>query len=64
MTHRQNWGEDRVYFNAHRAFTEKYFLSLLDPLDVLESRYIFGREFLDRPRSGFGTGCYHLRKRP
>ena len=53
--------ENRIYFNAHRAFTEDYLLSLFQPFEVLERRYIFGKEFGSRLQRGFGTGCYHLR---
>jgi SAM-dependent methyltransferase len=53
--------ENRTYFNAHRAFTENYLLSLFQPFEVVERRYIFGREFGSRLHSGFGTGCYQLR---
>lgn len=52
----------RTYFNAHRAFTEDDLLSRFQPLQVVEKRYIFGNEFGESLRSGFGTGCYHLRK--
>ncbi len=55
--------ENRVYFNAHRAFTEEYLLNrLFPPFEVLERRYIYGTDYLEHPRAGFGTGCYHLRR--
>jgi SAM-dependent methyltransferase len=54
--------ENRVYFNAHRAFTEEYILSLFEDFILEESRYIYGREFVAKRESGFGTGCYHLRR--
>jgi SAM-dependent methyltransferase len=53
--------ENRIYFNGHRAFTEDYLLGLFRTFDVLERRYIFGKEFGSRLQRGFGTGCYHLR---
>jgi len=53
--------ENRTYFNAHRAFTEEYLLTLFAPFEVGERRYIFGNEFTAELRRGFGTGCYHLR---
>lgn len=52
---------NRIYFNAHRAFSEEYLLKIFAPLEVLERRYIYGSRYLDRLESGFGTGCYHLR---
>lgn len=54
--------ENRIYFNAHRAFTEAYALRMFTPFSVLERRYIYGCDFGDSRRAGFGTGCYHLRR--
>jgi hypothetical protein len=53
--------ENRIYFNAHRAFTEPYVLGLFQPFEVLERRYIYGKTFGTQIGKGFGTGCYHLR---
>jgi SAM-dependent methyltransferase len=53
--------ENRTYFNAHRAFREEYVLSLFKPFDVIESRYVYGQNYCERPGRGFGTGCYSLR---
>lgn len=56
--------ECRIYFNAHRAFTRDYLLALFPGLELVEERYIYGRE-LGRvyvPPQGFGTGLYHLRR--
>lgn len=53
--------QNRVYFNAHRAFTEEYLMDLFDPFVVEEKYYIFGNQFTSERKSGFGTGCYHLR---
>jgi SAM-dependent methyltransferase len=53
---------NRTYFNAHRAFVEPYVLELFSPFEVIERRYIFGQEFTDALRPGFGTGCYHFRR--
>ena len=56
--------ECRVYFNAHRAFTRDYLLSLFSGLELVEERYIYGRLLLltYEPSRGFGTGLYHLRR--
>jgi SAM-dependent methyltransferase len=54
---------NRIYFNAHRAFCEPYLEQLFAPFEIVERRYIFGNDFTDQLRPGFGTGCYHL-KRP
>ncbi len=54
--------ENRVYFNAHRAFTEAYIVTLFQPFQVVEKKYIFGEKFTDQIQTGFGVGCYHFRK--
>lgn len=56
--------ECRIYFNAHRAFTRDYLLSLFPRLILLEERYIYGRELVPdyAPARGFGTGLYRLSK--
>lgn len=56
--------ENRIYFNAHRAFTEDYIRTLFEPFNIVESRYIYNSEFVVQPKTGFGTGCYHLRRPP
>ena len=53
---------NRIYFNAHRAFTEDRLLTWFQPFEVMESRYIYGRAFGEKLQPGFGTGCYHLRR--
>jgi SAM-dependent methyltransferase len=50
-----------TYFNAHRAFSEDYILELFSPLSVVQSRYIYGNEFCNELRTGFGIACYHFR---
>jgi SAM-dependent methyltransferase len=54
--------DNRIYFNAHRAFDEEYLLSLIAPFEVLERRYIYRGEFGEHRKSGFGVGCYHIRR--
>lgn len=54
---------NRIYFNAHRAFCESYLEKLFAPFEILERRYIFGNDFTKDIKTGFGTGCYHLKKR-
>lgn len=51
----------RTYFNANRAFAEADLLKMFSPFEVRERRYIFGNEFGAVLKTGFGTGCYHLR---
>lgn len=56
--------KNKVYFNAHRAFTREYILSLFKPLKLVEEKYIYGKELCANydPSQGFGTGLYHFRK--
>lgn len=55
---------NKIYFNAHRAFTRKYILQLFKDLDLVEEKYIYGKELRDAydPTLGFGTGLYHFKK--
>lgn len=54
--------ECRIYFNAHRAFTREYLLSLFPGLVLAEEHYIYGRSLHAsyEPARGFGTGLYHF----
>lgn len=56
--------DNRVYFNAHRAFTRDYVLKLAEPMTLVEEKYVYRRELGDTydPARGFGTGLYHFRK--
>ena len=56
--------ENKVYFNAHRAFTRNYILELTG-LTLIEERYIYGANMENtyNPKKGFGTGLYHFRKK-
>ncbi len=50
--------ENRLYFNAHRAFTRQYIIELFSGLTLVEEKYIYGNDFCDtyEPKRGFGTG--------
>lgn len=56
--------QNKIYFNAHRAFTRDYILQLLNPLNLIEEKYIYGRALCDTydPSQGFGTGLFHFKK--
>ena len=56
--------DSKVYFNAHRAFTRDHILNLFSPLRLIEEKYIYGNEILDKydQNKGFGTGLYHFTK--
>lgn len=56
--------ENRLYFNAHRAFTRDYILSLFKELMLVEEKYIYDneiQEYYDKLK-GFGTGLFYFRK--
>jgi len=56
--------ENKIYFNAHRAFTREYILELFDGFEIIEEKYHYGTEMFDDydKSKGFGTGLYMLRK--
>lgn len=55
--------DNRVYFNAHRAFTEAYVTELFAPFALIERQFIHGDgTFSAQDTSGFRVGCYHWRK--
>jgi SAM-dependent methyltransferase len=47
-----------VYFNAHRAFTRDYILSLFDGFELIEDKYQYGYKLLENYNAdlGFGKG--------
>lgn len=57
--------ENRIYFNAHRAFTRSRVLEIFPDLDLFEETYIYGSHMCDEydPTKGFGTGLFHFIKR-
>jgi Caenorhabditis protein of unknown function, DUF268 len=56
--------ESRVEFNAHRTFTREQVLRLFAGLELVEERYVYGREWGERylPERGFGTGLFYFLK--
>jgi len=56
--------ENKVYFNAHRAFTKDYVLKIFSPLKLIEEKYIYGSRMFDSydKSKGFGTGMFHFKK--
>ena len=55
---------NKIYFNAHRAFTREYILELFEELNLIEERYIYGDHLQTtyEPKKGFGTGLYYFRR--
>ncbi len=56
---------NKIYFNAHRAFTPSYLLKLFDRCNLVESKYIYGSKLLSDYdiEKGFGTGLYYFIKK-
>lgn len=56
--------ENRVYFNAHRAFRREYVLTCFESCRLIIERYVYGTRMTDRydPARGFGTGLYEFTK--
>jgi SAM-dependent methyltransferase len=56
--------DSRIYFNAHRCFSRAHVLALLPRLQLVEERYIYGKELIAQyePQRGFGTGLFHFCK--
>lgn len=56
--------QNRIYFNAHRAFTRDYILSMFSPLQLVEEKYIYRTRMFSTydPSKGFGTGMFHFKK--
>lgn len=56
--------ENKIYFNAHRAFTRDYILELFDGFEIIDEKYHYGTKMYDKydATKGFGTGLYMLKK--
>lgn len=56
--------ENKVYFNAHRAFTRDYVLHLFDNFTLMDEQYHYGTKMFDKydKSKGFGTGLYMFKK--
>ena len=56
--------ENKIYFNAHRAFTREYILELFDGFNLLDEQYHYGTKMYSAydKGKGFGTGLYMFKK--
>ena len=56
--------ENRLYFNAHRAFTRARVLELMSGFTLVEERYQYRKELHNHydPEKGFGTGLFQMSK--
>ncbi|MGV3765445.1 MAG: DUF268 domain-containing protein [Chitinophagaceae bacterium] len=54
----------KLYFNAHRAFTPDYILTCFSGCKLLEDKYIYDNNFVDKydKEKGFGVGVYLFEK--
>lgn len=57
-------GADRVYFNAHRAFTRARVMEMFAGLDLIAEQYLYGLDVVSEYASerGFGTGMFHFQR--
>ncbi len=57
--------KNKIYFNAHRAFSYDYIRELFSGLDLVEEKFQYGPKMYPTymPEKGFGTGMFMLRKK-
>lgn len=55
---------NKIFFNAHRAFTRDYIMELFDGFVVIDEKYHYGTKLYDEydPQKGFGTGLFMMKK--
>ncbi|WP_417550090.1 DUF268 domain-containing protein [Methylophaga sp.] len=55
---------NKIFFNAHRAFTRDYIIELFDGFVVIDEKYHYGTKLYDEydPQKGFGTGLFMMKK--
>lgn len=56
--------KNRIYFNAHKAFTRNYIMELFSNLRLMEEKYIYKKKMYEKynKEKGFGTGLFHFKK--
>jgi len=56
--------DNKVFFNAHRAFTRDYIMGQCQGLELIEEKFLYGFEVVPdyAPNRGFGTGMFHFQK--
>jgi len=56
--------ENKIFFNAHRAFTRGYILKLFNNFQLIEEKYHYGMNLYETydPKKGFGTGLFMFKK--
>ncbi len=57
--------ENKIFFNAHRAFTREYIMNQFQFCELLEEKYIYSNNLYDHyyPDKGFGTGLFLFRNK-
>ena len=55
---------NKIYFNAHRAFTREYIMSLFDGFELMEEKYQYKKRLYNEydKNKRFGTGLYMFKK--
>mgnify|MGYP001801026846 FL=1 len=53
---------NKIFFNAHRAFEEKYFEQLLSSCEIIDRKYISGDNLLPEKPNGYSIALYHAVK--
>lgn len=58
------FSEERLFFNAHRAFTRQSIMKLFQGYRLVEERYQYQNKIYDSysPENGFGTGMFYFVK--
>lgn len=56
--------ENKIYFNAHRAFTKNYIMKMFYGFKLLEEKYQYGNALYKKyfPDKGLGTGLFMFKK--
>jgi hypothetical protein len=56
--------DNKIYFNANRAFTREYIIGQFSKCKLAEEKYIYGKELTNEydKSKGFGTGLYMFTK--
>lgn len=56
---------EKVYFNAHRAFTREWVIDAFKGLELVDEKYQYGFKLIDNydEDRGFGTGLFHFQKK-
>ncbi len=54
--------ENKIFFNANRAFKRDYILKLFEGCELVEEKYIYGNTMHNEYREESGIGCFLFKK--